>query len=297
MARLFRRNAPGSRWESDDEVFEEPEEFVLPEPVNPEFYDPSWDEWGDSSRKTPRIIFTSIAVVVVLVVALIILKPYIKSVVKPDAKAAPTTAGLGIIKPEQFVVKAGVNAGAPVEWQGSGSKSSEVHSYQAGLHVLRYKCACTGNFVVNMVDETDSSVAIPINVISNGTENGSVPMNLPAGNLRIKIQATGKWSLGVDPTAGAAPVALPFKLPLGGPQVIGPFPASTAVNVNFGAFFDPINPTTIDTMNQEGVVTGRVIQTQKATNPSVSLGPQPTPFYLVASQTPTIWILIVAGGS
>ena len=296
MVRLFRRNVPRSRWDSDGEVFEEPEPFELPDPINPDFYDPGWDEWGEPNRKVPRIIFVSVAAVVVLVAALIILKPYLRSVIKPGVTTTPVATGIHI-EASPFVVKAGTNAGPPIHWEGSGAKTTDPHSLTGGLYVLRYQCNCNGLFAVTILDETSTVVSVPVNVINAGNEAGTIPITLPDGNYRIKVLAKGTWSVGVEETAGAEPVALPLELTLAGSAVVGPFPASTAVEVRTTLMFPLQDPASIRTMDEAGKITGEVVQARTIGTTTAKVEPQPAPFYLVASGTPQVWFIGISQGS
>jgi hypothetical protein len=288
----FQRKPPTSRWDDEDESMEPPEPLVMPAPVNPGFYDPSWDEWDEKDNKWGRRGVVALIVVAVLFAGVLALKPVLKKAFKASSATTTTTV--------KFDTKATVYEIPPGDGQApsatfTGDKATTTPAFAApdGLAIVTFDCACTSGFSITVNDATGTAAAIPVNVAQSGHQAGTAPMALTAGNYAADITGTGKWKITFSFPGNTGIVSLPFIKTLTGPEVVGPFSGSQPVTVTYGAFVAPNQNVVIHVMDMQGNMASEVLSTTASGVKTVKLPAQGAPYYLVAEKTPGTWFLRV----
>lgn len=270
------------------------EPFVLPEPVNPDFYDPAWDAWKPTRRIPPKYIVIGVAIVVVAVGLVYLVRGltannYSKAIVKPSL--TPTT----------FTIATSTATPTPTTFSGTRSETTQTFSVPGGLGVVGATCQCTGTtFQVRVIGTNGNVAAIPINSLgagNSGTFAGSVPLGVGAGTYALKITASGKWSVNISyPPATLPALALPEpQLFTGvGPTVIGPLSVNQKYGVAYSIVQQP-NPVSLQVVYDDGTL-GPVIfnVTQTPKTEYLPVPAQSKPFYLSLSDAPQRWGIYVA---
>ena len=269
----------------------------MPQPVNPGFYDPSWEEWDEKDNKWGRRGVIALLVVAVLFAGVLLFKPVIK---KAFRSGGTTTTTL------KFDTKAVVYAIPPGDGQApsasfSGDKAATTPAFAApdGLAIVTYKCVCTAGFSITVNDSTGTAASIPVNNAQTGYQAGTVPMTLTAGNYSADVTGNGKWTVTFSFPGNTGIVSLPFVKTLSGPEVVGPFSGSQDVTVTYGAFVAPSAPVTIHVMDLQGTVASQVLTTSTSGVQTAQLRAQGNSFYLVTDNAPRTWFLrvVLNGGT
>ena len=266
------------------------EPFVLPEPVNPDFYDPDWDKWKEKSKLPDRIFIALVVVCLVGGGAFFVWK-YARSLWgsnAPQAKTAPV-----------FVFKPVPGTPKPHVFTGKGVGRTPAFTVPGGVSVLSATCKCnTINFKVTLLSATGSSISTLIDSpqsILGDTFAGSVPLGVGAGRYSLSVQAKGSWKLSIISLLPNQTV-LPEKDKLfygSGPVVWGPFAAGKAYTIRW---YLPVGSAT-SSLNQINAVTGE--STTLATSAGfsgaklINVGSQPTSFYLYQQDTSEGWGVVI----
>ena len=265
------------------------EPLVLPEPPEPDFYDPAWDEW-DTKRPVSRV------TVIVIVVAIIL---GIGGFVVYQAQGGSSKGGYAAIPPPTtFSIAKTASMPPPKVFKGKESTTTPQFTMGGGLAVLSATCKCpAGKFEVQVVDSTGNNVATAINTsgwFGSGNFAGSVPLNLPAGSYTLGVSAIGPWRVSI-----AAPPPTQPTLPIekrvfggSGPSVIGPFASGHAYTVIWWlqTTASPVQLQKIDAVSGAATTLKTSTGTPKAL--LINLPAQSTPFYIAQGDTSLMWGLI-----
>ena len=270
---------------------EPPEPLVMPEPVNPGFYDPSWDEWNDKDNKWGRRGVIVLIVVAVLLGGVLVLKPVLKKAFK--AGGVTTTTSRFAPKAEVFEIPPGDGQAPSATFTGRKAVTTPAFSAPAGLAIVTFDCDCTSGFSITVNDATGIATSIPVNSAQPGHQAGSAPMALTTGNYSADVRGNGKWTITFSFPGNVGIVSLPFIKTLTGPEVVGPFTGSQPVTVTYGAFAAPNQNMSIQVMDMRGNMVGEVLSATAPGVKTVKLAARGDPFYLVADKTPYIWFLKV----
>ena len=267
------------------------EPLVLPEPPNPGFYDPAWDEWDVKKGPSRR------AVIIVVVLAILAVGGFIFF----KSTSAGKTPSTGFTTPTTFSIAQTASTPTPTTFSGKVSATTPSFTVGNGLTVLAASCNCTAaKFEIQVLDATGNVAATPIEttgLYGSGTFAGSVPLSVPQGTYTLQVSAIGPWKVTVtSPPPNQPTLPLAGRLFGGsGPAVIGPF----AANHRFTVFWSiPTAPSPVKFQMVNGI-TGSVVLLKEATSSpkpiAIQIPPQSTPFYLYQGDTTYLWGLFVAG--
>ena len=276
-----------------DEVIEP---FVLPEPQNPDFYDPAWDAWKPRRSIPTKYVITGLAVIVVILGSIYLVRELTKS--SPPAHAAKPS-----LTPTTYSIPQEAGAPSPAIFSGDQSQTTASFSVPSGLSVLSATCECTGStFIVRVMEPNGTTATIPINSLGAegaGIFAGSVPLGVGAGTYTLHVTASGKWTAKIITPPANQPAAPDARLYTStGPSVFGPYQANQAHSVLY-SLANEANPVSLQVVYNDGTL-GPVVfssaQTLKISG--ASLPAQPKPFYLAMSDTQAAWAVrvAVAGG-
>ncbi len=288
----FKRTPPASRWDDGEEMIEPPEPLVMPQPVNPGFYDPSWDEWEEKDNKWGRRGVIALVVVAVLFAGVLVLKPVIKKAFKAGGATTTTTVKFDT-KAKVYEIPPGDGQAQSATFTGNKGVTTPAFSAPDGLAIVTFDCNCTSGFSITVNDATGTAASIPVNIAQSGHQAGTAPMALTAGNYSADVTGSGKWTITFSFPGNTGIVSLPFIKTLTGPEVVGPFSGSQPVTVTYGAFVAPNQNMSIHVMDMQGNMAGEVLSTTASGVKTVKLAAQGDPYYLVADKTPGTWFLRV----
>ena len=271
------------------------EPLVLPEPPNPDFYDPAWDAWKPKRTVPTKYVLGSIAaVIVVLLVAYLIRDLTASSPVTKQVSKVSLT-------PTTFTIARTPGDPAPIIFSGEQSKTTSSFTIPSGLAVLSATCECTGHpFVVSVTGADGTVVHIPINSlgsVSAGIFAGSTNLGVGPGTYAFKIEASGKWTTRITfPSPTLAPISIPRGFGSSGPAVLGPFAANQSLGILY-SIPPGVGSSSLQVLNTDGT-TGPTVFNVSST-PSIlyaNLPAQPKQFYLQMSDTSAGWTLRVQAG-
>jgi hypothetical protein len=275
----------------EDGIVHEP--LVLPEPPNPRFYDPAWDEWDVKKGPSRR---TVIIIVVVGILAVGGFFAYKES----QSSKAPVVA---FSPPTTFSVASTPSTPSPSVFTGKVSTTTSQFTLSGRPAILGASCSCTGpKFEVQVLDSTGNVIATPIQttgLYGGGNFAGSAPLTLPAGNYTLQVSAIGRWKVTVTTPPTDQPT-LPLKsLSFGGSgsSVIGPFAANHSFYVVWSL---PQAPAPIQ-LQMIDSVTGTATTLHESTSTIkplfLRINAQQDPFYLFQGPTSYLWGLIIKPAS
>ena len=271
----------------EDGVVHEP--LVLPEPPNPSFYDPAWDEWDVKKGPSRRSVII-IVVIGILAVGSFFAYKSLRSSKSPVVAFSPPTT---------FSVASTPSTPAPSVFTGKVSTTTSQFSLSGRLAILGASCSCTGaKFEVQVLDSTGNVIATPIQttgLYGGGNSAGSAPLTLPAGNYTLQVSAIGEWKVTVTTPPTNQP-ALPLKsLSFGGSgsSVIGPFAANRSFYVvwSLPQAPAPIQLQIIDSVTGTPTTLRESASTVKPV--LIRIPAQQNPFYLFQGPTDYLWGLII----
>ena len=291
MARLFKRNDQPSRWGEDQEVVEPPPPLVLPEPTNPDFYDPGWDEWAEPNNKWKRVAIVALIVLAVAALSAILFKHQIKTLFK-GAPVTTTTPKLAN-KATLFNVQSAPGAEPPTNFTGKDSSTTKPFALGNGLSVVSFTCKCSTALGVRILDSQGDIAAIPVNQSTAGRLLGSVPVTLAAGSYTAQVTGKGNWALSFTTPNNPPTLDIPFRITTGGPELIGPFPGSSAVTMSYGAVFPSATPVVLSAIDLKGNKIKDILQTQASGVTSANVDELGQPYYVQAQATLGTWYLSV----
>ena len=271
---------------------EPPEPLVLPEPVNPGFYDPSWDEWEEKENPWGRRGVVALIVVAILFAGVLIFKPAIKKAFRSSSGTTTTTIKFDT-KPGVYAIPAGDGQAPSATFSGNKATTTPAFAVPGGLAIVTFDCTCSAGFAITVNDASGTAASIPVNNPQGGHQAGTAPMQLTAGNYAADIVGNGKWTVTFSFPGNTGIVSLPFVKTLTGPEVVGPFSGSQSVTVTYGAFLAPNPNVTIHVRDMQGNVANQVLSTTAAGVKTAKLAAQGNPYYLVAENAPGTWFLRV----
>lgn len=264
--------------------------LVLPEPPNPDFYDPAWDEWDTKRSVSPRTLIVG-AVVVVLLVGGFFLYKSMHTPKQPTHVAAST--------PTTFSVAQAPGSPAPTTFTGKVSAQTPTFTLSGGLTILGASCDCTAaKFQIQVLDSSGNIALTPIQttgLYGGGTFAGSVPLTLPQGRYTLVVSAIGPWKVTLTtPPADQPTLGLISHLWGGsGPTVIGPFAANHSYSILWSL---PVanTPVKLEMVNSlTGAATQLEVSSGSTKLISGSIPAQSTPFYIAQGDTSYYWGLVV----
>ena len=288
----FQRKSTATRWDDEQGMMEPPEPLVMPEPVNPGFYDPSWDEWQEKDNKWGRRGVIALIAVALLFAGVLVFKPVLKKAFKSSSGTTTTTLKFDT-KPKVYAIPAGDGQAQSATFTGTKALTTPAFAAPDGLAIATFSCTCSAGFSITVNDVTGTAASIPVNNAQSGYQAGTVPMQLTAGNYSADVTGNGKWSITFSFPGNTGIVSLPFIETLTGPEVVGPFPGTQAVTVTYGAFVAPNQNVQIHVMDMQGNMASEVLSTTASGVKTVKLPAQGDPYYLVADKTPGTWFLRV----
>jgi len=256
---------------------------VLPEPMNPEHYDVGWDEWKEP-RRWPA--FVALGAVVALLAGVLVYKS------SGTSTTSTTFNPAKFVTPTTFAIATGSGQPADIAFKGTSSSTTPIFQIVGGLSVLRATCDCQGNFGITVTDPTGTIQAIPVNLI--GTVMTQTQLNLPVGSYQLQVRSTGPWSVKISQPRNVTPLSLPAHNGSRGNAIIGPYPASTATIVRFGALGSG-TPATLSLINPSGGANQLLFSMTKTEVQQVTVPAQSSPYYLQVS-TPSYWAVSVLPG-
>ena len=268
------------------------EPFVLPEPANPDFYDPAWDAWKPKRSIPTKYVVTGLLVIIIVLGGVYLVRALTKS--SPPAHQAKPS-----LTPTTYTIPQVPGSAAPVIFSGDHSHTTASFTVPSGLSVLSATCECTGTtFVVRVAEPNGTTAKIPINSLgaeSAGIFSGSTPLGVGAGTYTLSVTASGKWTAKITTPPSTQPLApVPHLFTSTGPSVFGPYQANQAYSVLY-SLANEANPVSLQVVYDDGTL-GPVVfssaQTLKISG--ASLPAQPKPFYLAMSDTQAAWAVRVA---
>lgn len=292
MARLFNRKDQPSRWGEDQEAVEPPPPLVLPEPTNPDFYDPGWDDWGEPNKKGRRIALIALIVLAVATLSGIAFKHQIKALFKGDP--VTTTTPKLASKSTLFNIQSAPGATPPTNFTGKDSGTTGPFALGNGLSAVSFTCKCTSALGVRILDDQGDIAAIPVNQSTAGRLLGSVPVVLPAGSYTAQVTGKGSWALSFTTPNNPPTLDVPFRITTGGPELIGPFSGASAVTMSYGAVFPSATPVVLSAVDLKGNKIKDILQTQASGVTSANVEALGQPYYVQAQATLGTWYLSVA---
>ncbi len=265
------------------------EPLVLPEPPEPDFYDPAWDEW-DTKRPVSRV------TVIVIVVAIIL---GIGGFVVYQAQGGSSKGGYAAIPPPTtFSIAKTASMPPPKVFKGKESTTTPQFTMGDGLKVLSATCKCpSGRFEVQVLASDGNSTTTAINTagyFGSGNFAGSVPLNLPAGSYTLGVSAIGPWRISIASPPANQPTLRPEKHVFGGsgPSVIGPFASGQAYTIVWW-----LQTTAAQVQLQQidaatGAATTLKTSTGTPNSLVINVPAQNAPFYISQGDTSLMWGLI-----
>jgi len=265
------------------------EPLVLPEPPNPGFYDPAWDEWDVKKGPSRR------AVIIVVVLAILAVGGFIFF----KSTSAGKTPSTGFTTPTTFSIAQTASTPTPTTFSGKVSATTPSFTVGNGLTVLAASCNCTAaKFEIQVLDATGNVAATPIEttgLFGSGTFAGSVPLSVPQGTYTLQVSAIGPWKVTVTsppPNQPTLPLAGRF-FGGSGPSIIGPFAANRDYLVLWAFSFNP-TPVKLQVINSVTGAATTIKETSGTAKPSwVRVPAQQAPFYLYQGDTQYLWGLLV----
>ncbi|MFF9196826.1 hypothetical protein ACF09L_16630 [Streptomyces sp. NPDC014779] len=122
----------------------------------------------------------------------------------------------------------------PIRLSGRGQRASETFTMTEGLGIFRSKCSgCSANFIVELLDSSGQTKDVLVNAI--GSYDGSKAVGLDAGRYRLNVTADAAWSITITQPRNERAAKLPQTYKGKGDQVVGPFDADHAVEMQ-GAY-------------------------------------------------------------
>ena len=268
------------------------EPLVLPEPPNPDFYDPAWDAWKPRRSIPTKYVITGLAVIVVILGSIYLVRELTKS--SPPAHAAKPS-----LTPTTYSIPQEAGAPSPAIFSGDQSQTTASFSVPSGLSVLSATCECTGTtFIVRVMEPNGTTATIPINSLGAegaGIFAGSVPLGVGAGTYTLDVTASGKWTAKIITPPANQPAAPDARLYTStGPSVFGPYPAGHAYGVLYSVANQP-SPVSLQVVYSDGTVGPTVFTTAGTLKISgASIPAQFKTFYLAMSDTQSAWAVRVA---
>jgi hypothetical protein len=274
----------------DDEPIET---FELPQPPNPDFYDPAWDAWREPRRVQPKWI-VSILVVAILAVGLM----YLIGGSGSSSRSSPSTTAISL-SPTTFSIASVPGEASPTKFAGSGSVTTSAFTVSSGLSVLSAECKCSGqDFIIKAISPSGQALGTPINSLganASGNFSGSVVLQVPPGVIRFQVVAHGPWSASLRYPSPATPVmALPKSWQTIGPSVIGPFPAGKTLGLFYSISGNENPPASLQVFSSTGAAGQTLFSVAMTTGIQyLTIPAQPQAFYLTMSETESNWALQV----
>lgn len=261
----------------------------MPEPPNPDFYDPAWDDWDEKGGASAKRALVGALIALLLIGTFVAYTKYHSSSNGLSKSVTPTT----------FVVAQPRSAPPIQHFSGTVSGSTGKFVVGEGANILNARCACiSSRFQIQVVDSNGSIVSTPVSTIGyygTGQFSGSVPLPLSAGTYSFSVLGIGKWSIAVQRPPADLPSLSPGKRSYGGsgPEVIGPFRARPQFSVIWGLPVVP-TPANLQVMDAVSGVVSTVATSSGSTKPLfISVPAQQDNFYICISDVPSLWGLLV----